>query len=185
MLVSLLAFVRADEIQQAIDDGTAAFKAGKFSEAASQFDLASQLLREKSGGVVAEALPEAPEGWVADGEPNVEVMAAGFMGGMTNVSRSYQQEDGDGSINIQIVSDSPMIAQMSMILSNPAMVRQMGKKIVKVGDGRAILALENGSGTLTEIVQNRYLVTIQGDEVTEADMTLFAEAVDRAKLTAR
>jgi len=185
LLFGSIAVLSADEIQQAIDEGTAAFEAGEFSEAAGQFDLASQLLREKSGGVVAEAFPEAMDGWEADGEPNVEALAAGFMGGMTTASQSYTETNGSGSINMQIVTDSPMIGQLSMFLSNPAMVRQMGQKIVNVGDGKGIVEFQNGSGTLTQIIENRYLLTVNGDDIEESDLILFAGAVDSSKLSAR
>jgi len=176
----LCSTVVADEIRSAIDEGISAYESGKFSQAAAQLDLASQLLREKSGAAIAEALPEAPEGWEAQGEPNVEAVAAGFMGAMTTASQSYS--DGSGSVTVQIVSDSPMIGQMSMLLSNPAMVRQMGQKMVRVGEGQAILNFEGDSGTLTQIIANRFLVTIEGRRVQESIMTTFASGVDVAKL---
>lgn len=181
--LSILAWagsLSADEIQAAIDEGIAAYENGKYSEAAGQFDLVSQLLREKSGGAIAEALPEPPEGWQLDGEADVEALGAGFMGGMTSVSQAYA--DGSGSVTVRIVADSPMIAQMAMLFSNPAMVRQMGQKMVPMGDSRGILASDNGSGTLTAVVANRYLVTIEGSGVGESDLVLFGDAVDTGKL---
>lgn len=172
--------VSADEIRSAIDESLAAYEAGKFSLAASQLDLASQLLREKSGAGIAEAMPKAPDGWQTEGEPDVEAMGAGFMGAMTTAAQSYSK--GSGRVTVRIVSDSPMIAQLSMLFSNPAMVRQMGQKMVRVGDGQALLNFEGDSGTLTQVIASRYLVTVEGNGIQESDLTDFAAAVNTAKL---
>ena len=176
----LVSAVSADEIRSAIDEGISAYEAGKFSLAAAQLDLASQLLREKSGAAIAEAFPEAPEGWETEGEANVEAIGGGFMGGMTTADQTYT--DGSGRVTIRIVTDSPMIAQLSMLLSNPAMVRQMGQKTVKIGNGQALLNFDGDSGTLTQVIAGRYLVTVEGSGVEESTMTDFASAIDTSKL---
>lgn len=75
------------------------------------------------------------------------------------------------------------VVLLSGVLSADEIQQAIG--IVNVGDGRGILAFEGGSGTLTQIVNNRYLITVQGSGVTEAEMTLFAGAVDISKLSDR
>ncbi|MGE9290509.1 MAG: hypothetical protein ACQKBT_05945 [Puniceicoccales bacterium] len=174
----------ADEIQSAIDEGSAAYGEGQYSQAAAQFELAAQLLREKSGSKIAEALPEAPEGWTTDGEAEVQAVGAAVMGGMTSASQTYRNDEG-GSVNVRIMSDSPMVGQISMLLNNPAMIQQMGQKVVKVDGAQGVLSYDKDSrsGTITGVANNKFFITIDGSSIEPGVLQEFAGAIDFSLLS--
>ncbi len=167
-----------DEIQSAIDEGIEAYGNEQYSQAASQFELAAQLLREMSGASIAKALPAAPEGWTTDSEPDVQAVGASIMGGMTSASQTYSKDD--SHVSIRILSDSPMVGQISMLINNPAMVRQMGQKVIKAGDAKGVLTYDESSstGSLSAVAMNRYFITVEGNKIDEDTIQEFLGLID-------
>lgn len=179
LFTSLL--LSADPIQESIDQAVEAYQAGRLTEAAGQLDYAAQLIREQKGKRIGDALPDAPEGWQA-GEVEVEAVNTGFAGSMIQAKRQYTRE-GD-RVNIEVLSDSPMVPQMSMMFNNPALIRQSGAELVRVNGQPAILKDEN-TKELTMIVAGSVLVTVRGtgEGVTADIVQEFASKIDGAVLT--
>ena len=91
---------------------------------------------------VAEAFPAEINGLKASGEAETSAAGMAFMGGGFSLSRSYQHPaKEENSAEITLVGNSPMMASMSMILTNPAMMGPEYKS-VRVGTRRAILKSE-------------------------------------------
>lgn len=176
--LSCLQVATADEIQSAIDEGIAAFGDEQYSQAASQFELAAQLLRERSGASLAKALPTSPEGWTTEDEPEIQAVGASVMGGMTSASQTYRK--GDSSVNVRIMSDSPLVGQISMLLENPSMVQQLGQKVFKAEGIEGIVTYDedSSSGTLTAAVSDRFFISVDGNAVDVATLEEFAKGVD-------
>jgi hypothetical protein len=109
-----------------------------------------------------------PCGWEAD---EFEGGAAGlaFMGGGISVSRNYRTNDGETSVKIEMVSDSPLLSSIMMMFNNPLFLGD--KKIVTVGSERAIEEwnASDESGTLQIIVENRVLFTVNGNSIKSKD----------------
>ena len=101
-----------------------------------------------------------------------------FLGGGSQASRHYTNGQNQ-SVEIQVIADSPIIGQLGMILTNPALAGAMGK-LIRIGSQRAI---QTTSNEIQMLVANRTLVTINGDAPIEAKLA-YAQAVDVAKLTA-
>ncbi len=179
--LSAATLLSADPIKDSIEQAITAYDAGRLTEAAGQFDYAAQLIREQKGSRIGDALPEAPEGWEA-GEVNVEAMNTGFAGSMIQAKRQYTR--GSDRVNIEVLSDSPMVPQMSMMFNNPALIRQTGAQLVRVNGQPAILKDEN-TKELTMIVAGSVLVTVRGngDGVDAALVQDFASKIDAAVLT--
>ncbi len=165
----------ADEVTDAIEQGRKAYQSGDLANAKQSLDLASQLIGQKNAETFGKLLPAALSGWTA--EP-VQTSALGNVGfGASTASRAYQNPKGD-QIEIQITGDSAIILQYATFLTNPQIAGAMGK-IVMVGNLRA---LQNMDGDLHMIVNNKYLVAVQGNGSVN-DKLAYARAVNIAQLS--
>lgn len=166
----------ADEIIDAIDEATASYKSGDFSNASAQLDYASSLVRQKKAAVVVALFPEALPGWTAE-EAESDSAAGMFMGGGVSASRSYYRDD--AGIDVNLVIDSPMLQSVMMMLSNPAFMTMSGGKLVKVQGNKAILQSEDDRHSLNVVVNGNALITIEGSGgATKDDVLAYAEKLN-------
>lgn len=91
---------------------------------------------------VAESFPSEINGLKATEEAQSNAAGMAFMGGGFSISRNYRHPaKEENQAEIVMVGNSPMMASMSMILTNPAMMGPEYKS-VRVGTRRAILKSE-------------------------------------------
>jgi len=108
--------------------------------------------------------------------PTAPTNAAAMFGGGVQAERGYTNADGQ-QVRIQVMVDSPLVAQMAGLYAIPAMAAMMGK-LVRIGGQQAVV---NEQGEIQMLVDSRVLVTVTGDAPAEAKQK-YAEAVDLAKL---
>ena len=176
--MAVAAPARADEISDAIGEAQRAYQGGQFQAAQTALQEALQLLQQRGAAGLAAALPDALPGWTAEEATSSAAGAAGLFGGST-ASRSYSNAQGQ-TVEIQVMSDNPLIAQLGPILANPMLAGAMGR-IVRVGDQRAI---QGNDGNIQMLVDNRILVQVQGDAPVEAKLA-YARAINVARLSQR
>ncbi|WP_198376498.1 hypothetical protein [Neoroseomonas rubea] len=169
---------RADEVSDAIAEAQRAYAAGRIPAAQTALQEALQLLAQRAAEGLAGALPAALPGWTAEEPQSTAAGVAGLFGGST-ASRRYANAQGQ-SVEIQVMSDNPMIAQLGAVLANPMLAGAMGR-LVRVGEQRAIQA---NDGNIQMLVDNRILVQVQGDAPAEAKLA-YARAINIARLTGR
>ena len=179
-VVTLLAVgpARADDVADAITEAQRAYQGGRIQAAQTALQEALQLLAQRAAANLAAALPDALPGWTAEEASSSATGAAGFFGG-ANASRRYTNAQ-DQSVEIQVMSDNPMIAQLGAVMSNPMLAGAMGR-LVRIGDQRAI---QGTDGNIQMLVDNRILVQVQGDAPAEARLA-YARAINVAKLAGR
>jgi hypothetical protein len=176
-MLAAIPAARADEISDAITEAGRSWQSGDAVAARSALEEALQLLAQRAAAGLGEALPAALPGWTAE---EAETSAAtGLFGGATQASRTYRN-DQEQEVRIQFTSDNPMISQMATVYSNPALAGSMGK-LIRIGSQRAI---QTSDQEIQMLVDNRILVTIQGDAPLDAKLA-YARAIDVAKLTSR
>lgn len=182
-LVAALSPLRADEVTDNLDTAKTAYEAGNYSEAITAIDYANQLIRQKKGDELKKFLPDAPKGWEAD-EAESEAAATSMLGGGVTTKRSYRR--GDSNVTIKIQSDSPMLQATAMMLSNPMFMSGNGAKMETLKGQKVSVTFKSGgdSGEIKAVVDNRYLVEIEGNSLTRDDLMIFAKALDYAKLAA-
>jgi hypothetical protein len=168
-LLSVTATAQADDISDAIQEALKAYKQGDMAGAKESLGYATQLLNEKGADTLATALPAPLPGWEA-GDTQSSAAGASLFGGGLQASRTYNRND--QYVQVEIVGDSPMLSQMMMIMSNPALAGSMGRS-VKVGKQRGI---QDENGKIMLIVNNRFMVSVEGD-APQADKMAYAEAV--------
>jgi len=169
---------RADEITDAIGEAQRAYQAGQFPAAQTALQEALQLLQQRGAAGLAAALPDALPGWTAEEATSSAAGAAGLFGG-SMASRSYTNAQGQ-SVQIEVMSDNPMVAQLAAVFANPMLAGAMGR-LVRVGELRALQA---NDGNVSLLVDNRILVQVQGDAPPEAKLA-YARAINVARLAGR
>jgi hypothetical protein len=176
--------LRADDITEALDNARKAYEDSNYSEAIQQSDYAATLIRQKKSDAVAKQLPQAPTGWNAD---EVEVQGGGqaILGGLAGAKRSYHRDDGS-SVTIEIQCDSPLIQTIMPMFSNPALLGGTGSKLENIKGQKIVVTFKNAdkSGEIKAIVDNRYLVSLNGNELTRDELLSFAKAIDFKALSA-
>ncbi|MHB8809480.1 MAG: hypothetical protein ACYC9M_05650 [Desulfobulbaceae bacterium] len=170
-----------DEVLRTVDEAVSQYKKGDFAGAASNLDYASQLIRQKKSEEMKSLLPEPLVGWVAEPASAQALGTAVFGGGIT-VSRTYSNPP--ATISIDIVSDSPLLQSLVMMLNNPMFVGASGGKLEAVKGQRAIVKYNDTtrSGDLNIVVDNRFMVTVKGQKIERADLLAYAALINFTEL---
>ena len=166
-----------DTVLSTIKEATRQYQAGDYSGSASNLDYASQLIRQKKSEKMKDLLPEPLPGW--DGkEASAQALGAAVLGGGVTVSRDYTR--GASSISVEIVSDSPVLQSVLMMLNNPVFAGAGGGRLETVKGHRSVLKFDSGkkSGELYIVVASRFVITIKGRQVAREDLLAYGEAMD-------
>jgi hypothetical protein len=185
LFIGLLFFtsglVWADEVSDSVEEAMEYYKEGDFVEAANSLDYASQLIRQKRSSNLEVFLPDPLSDWTAE-DIKSQAGGTGILGGMISVKRTYRKDQ--GSITVEIIVDSPGIQSIIMVLSNPAYASADGGKLTKIKKQNAIIKYRPSgkNGEINIVVAKKYLVNIEGRNVSENDLVDYASAIDYHKL---
>lgn len=172
----------ADEITDSINEGLEYYKSGDFTSSVSSLRYATQLIQQKKGETLETILPQPLPGWTANSATS-NAAAGELFGGGLSAEKSYEKED--SRVNITILADSPVMQGVMMMLSNPMILSSGGGKLRKIKNQKAVVKYDemNKSGEVQVVVVNRFLVTINGNNVTEDELLEYAMAVNYLKLS--
>jgi len=168
---------KSDDVLATIDQAVKQYKQGDYVGAASNLDYAAQLVRQKKSEKMKDVLPAPLKGWQAD-EANSQAVGTAVLGGGITVSREYKR--GSSTVSVEIVSDSPVLQSVMMMLSNPMFAGASGGALKTIGGQRAIVKYDPArqGGEIDIIVGGRFMVTVKGSRVTEKELNDYAAAVD-------
>jgi hypothetical protein len=175
-LSALLAGVAlADEVADAIEAGRKAYVDGELAKAKDALGLASQLIGQKHAEAYGKLLPPPLAGWTAD---EVEITAVGSAAyGASSALRRYENKAGD-QIEVQISSDSAVIAQFATMMATREVAGAMGK-VAMIGGERALQSVD---GDLHMAVAGKFIIAVQGS-ASVVDKLAYAQAIDVAALS--
>ncbi len=164
-----------DEISDTIEDALASYKQGNISATKEDLSYVLELLRQKRGEQMKAYLPAPLTGWHAD-KATAQMAGVGMLGGGTTLSRVYTQKR--AKIRIEIIADSPLIAGLGSMFSNP--ILSSGGKLKRINREKAMINyLPNlKSGEITLMIDKRFMVTIKGEGVLEETLISYAQAID-------
>ncbi|MBF0225672.1 MAG: hypothetical protein HQK76_09485 [Desulfobacterales bacterium] len=179
--ISITSFAIADEVTDVINEALQNYKKGDYASAVNNLDYAAQLIRQKKSESLEVILPKPLSGWQAN-DSKSQAAGSSMFGGGVSIEKEYTKDS--STINIKIVTDSPMLQGVLMMFSNPFMVSNEGK-LERISGQKAIVKYDssNKEGEINIVVANRYLVTITGNDVTKDDLTNYAKTIDYNKLT--
>jgi hypothetical protein len=178
LLVGSVAPVRAeDNVLSTIREATRQYENGDYTGAASNLDYAAQLIRQQKSERMKALLPEPLSGWEGN-EANAQALGSAILGGGVTVSRDYHRDT--ASISVEIVSDSPVLQSVLMMVNNPMFAGAGGGKLETLKGQRAIVKYDSRkkSGELYVVVASRFVVTIKGRQVDQEDLLAYGEAID-------
>lgn len=170
-----------DNVLSTIREATRQYEAGDYTGAASNLDYAAQLVRQQKSERMKALLPEPLSGWEGK-DANAQALGAAILGGGVTVSRDYKR--GTSSLSVEIVSDSPVLQSVLMMVNNPVFAGAGGGKLETLKGQRAILKFDSGkkSGDLYVVVDGRFVITIKGRQVAREDLIAYGEAINYALL---
>ncbi len=121
--------------------------------------------------------PKPLSGWKAEDVDSNAVEGIGI-----RVSRSYSK--GNNNLSVVFVADSQSIQTMASMLSNPAYYNATGGKVLKVNGQDTIITYDPNikAGKIEAVIDNRYLITVNGENVQKADLTGYAKTIDFKKI---
>ena len=167
MTMGLVMPAHADEIEDVLTEALELYRDGDIAGAKESASYALQLMQQMKGAQMAALLPDPLDGWEAQ-EAESSGGGMGLFGGNT-ASRSYTR-DGE-TVTVTYIADSPMIAQMAALFSNPAIMGSQGK-VTRINRQTAVI----GEDQIQMLVDNRIMVTVDGGSAD--DRLAYAEAID-------
>jgi hypothetical protein len=167
-----------DDIINTIEEAVRQYRANDFAGAISNLDYATQLIRQKKSERMKALLPEPLPGWQAK-PASAKFLGAAVFGGGSTVSRDYFTSNG-AAISIEIVSDSPVLQSIIMMLNNPLFAGASGGNIQTVKQQRAMFKYneQDHSGEINIVVAGRFIVTVKGRGIDQPSLLRYAESVD-------
>jgi hypothetical protein len=176
--------VFADEVTDSITQGLDQYKKGSYAEAMNSLNFAAQKIGQIKADSLKVLIPKPLAGWTADEVVSEAAGTAMFGGGLSAEGRYHKGDKGD--ITLKIVTDSPLLQSMMMLISNPMFATSSGGKLEKIKNQTAIVKYEaqGKRGDINVVVAGKVLVTVEGNEVTQDELMAYAKAVDYEKIAA-
>jgi hypothetical protein len=173
--------VYADEISDQIKEALQSYEKGELGEAISALNYAVGQIQEKRTSELKKVFPAPLPGWKAEETSGTFAPMALFGGGVT-VSRHYYTEKGAKTVDIEIISDSPLLQSMMAFITNPALLAaQPGYRLIKIREHKAVQKFtdQEKEGEVSVVIRSRMLVTVKGHGLDKIDDLMgYANAID-------
>ena len=166
-----------DDVLTTIEEAVKQYKSGDYAGAVSNLDYASQLVRQKKSERMKDLLPDPLAGWQAN-PASAQTLGTAVFGGGVTVSRDYKK--GDASVSIEIVSDSPVLQSVMMMLNNPMFAGASGGSLKTIKGQRAIIKYDDKEqkGEVNIVVAGRFMITVKGNHVDLNTLVEYSESID-------
>ena len=169
--------VWADDVEDSIKEGLELYKAGEYQEAVESLNYAVQLIQQQKGRSLEKLLPEPLSGWEVE-ETTYQAAGAAMFGGGVSAQRIYRK--GDAYVTVLIAADSPLIQTMVAMFANPMIVSSDGGRLQRIQRQKAIVKYDEDdrSGSINIVVDRRFLVNVEGSDVSQDELVAYARAID-------
>jgi len=167
-----MAGARADEISDTIERAKTLYQEGKYSEASSELQFVVGQIQNLQAEQLKKLLPDPLAGWTAE-EATASTAPMGFFGGGVTANKTYNKEDTGESIEIQIITQSPLLQTVMMFLTNPMMLAaEPNAKLVRVKGEKAVekFSAQDKEGELSLILEGKTLITVTGSEISDKNI---------------
>ncbi|WP_028856703.1 hypothetical protein [Psychrilyobacter atlanticus] len=179
MIFSVPAY--ANDIEESMKDASKYYNDGEYKNSVESLNYASQLIQQEVAGKIEPFLPKPLSGWTTP-NTNSQPMNASLFGGAITTKRQYNKKS--SSITVQIITDSQLIQSMSTVFTNPMFTTSNGGRLERINRQKAIVKFtpDTKSGKIEIIAANRFLVLVEGQEITKKELKDYAGAIDYEKL---
>ncbi len=178
----LIGHAKADEITLAIDKALARYELAEYSGAIAELNRAVELLSAKLTTLYEDAFPTAQSGFIT-GKLESSRLGMSLLDGGISITRTDTLTTG-GIIRLEMVSNSPMLTAVVMMLENPVFLG--GKEMITVGVEKATKEWENDTqtGEIRVPIAKKLLLSIRGQDVPFETVMAYAENFDYPHLKA-
>ncbi|HMV39065.1 hypothetical protein [Plasticicumulans sp.] len=186
VLVAALPLAQADEVEDRVGRGLAAYRKGQYAEALQALAVASSAVQAKLAGEYRNLLPPAPAGWEAeDAEVRAITVPAADGGSGVQLSRRYFREEEE--LALEVAVDSPLIAGLDLMLSDPKLLASdPAVRPYRIGDNRGLIRRHGDDLEVSVMVGRRVLVRVSGSNLKEdAEAESLLSSIDFAGLSQR
>ena len=172
--------VYADEVIDSINEAVDFYKGGRYTDAVGSLDYASQLIRQKRTEMLTTLLPEPLPDWTAE-KATTESAGLAMLGGIVSAKRSYHK--GASRVTMEI-SDSAALQSIMSMFSNLMFTATGDGRLKRIGGHKAIIKYVPNTRNcdVTVMVENRCMLFVKGEGVSEQDLIDYASAVNYKKL---
>ncbi len=178
---SFITYGYADEVINIINDALRQYKNEDYTEAASNLDYASQLIRQKKSEKLQSFLPKPLDGWVAEDVTTQAIGTAMLIGG-TSAKRKYSKDS--SVVTIEIIADSPLLQSVMMLFNTPLIATAGGGKLERIKGQNAIVTYRptDQQGEIKIILAGRILVNLNGTDVSKQTLIAYSNKIDYKKI---
>lgn len=176
--------ILAQEFNKALADAKSSYSSGKLADAHFSLEQAMQEIDMIVGKEILKMLPEKMGDSSSNPSDDHVIANVGFLG--ATVHRSY----GTSGSQVEIISNSPMIATLNSFLNIPilgGMMRNETTKVVKIQGYKSRLEKtgenENGKPNYTlQVPFNNALLSVTTNGMAENDVIAFANSIPMEKI---
>jgi len=174
----------ADEVTDSISQGLEQYKKGSYAEAMGSLNYASQKIGQIKADTLKVLIPQPLSGWTADEVVSQAAGTAMFGGGLSAEGRYHKGDQ--TNVTVKIVTDSPLLQSMMMLISNPMFASSSGGRLEKINNQTAIVKYETQAkqGDINVVIAGKVLVTVEGNGVSQDELMAYAKAVGYEKILA-
>ena len=169
--------IRADDITDQIHSALEAYAQQDYQGAIGDLNYAVARIQETIHTKNAKLLPEALEGWTASEVENTGAAMA-MLGGGNSLTRHYTR--GPESVEINITANSPWIAGMMQMMSNPMLMA--GNPDLKPYRYKRVNGMKESTEGHVEVtlsLASQVMVKVTGDSLSdEAVIEQYLDAMD-------
>ena len=187
VLISSLLFLFSsltygDNILKTLEEAKTHYKNKRFTEAQNALEDATTFIQQKRGKFLEQSLPGPLSGWKEHQSRSQSIGKKMFGGGLT-VFKKYKK--GRSQIKISLITDSPLIQSYLGAFSN-TFLNAGGELIRENGGKKGNLKYNNQrkNGNLTSMIDNRFLLKIEGRHVEKKDLISYFKAFEVKKVQA-
>ena len=183
VLLICSSFSLADNVLNTLSDAKSYYKNKKFKEAQTALEDATTLIQQKRGKSLQETLPKALSGWT-ENQSKLQAVGKGMFGGALTVFKRYKK--GRSQIKVSVITDSPIIQSYLGAFSNTFLNAGGGELIRESSTKKGHLKYQENRrrGNLSSIIDNRFLLKIEGRQVDKKHLLSYFKAIDFKKIKA-
>ena len=134
-----------------------------------------KLMEEQGAAKVGSLLPDKINGWNGESLKRDDL---GAVGGGLSISRMYVA--GAHRIEVKVMKDSPLMAQLLPLFANEDLIRMSNRKTQRIAGETAVM---EGEHKLQMVLGGKIFVELAGDEGTgETELVAFARKLDLGAL---
>ena len=161
-----------DPVTDLIRSAMAKYQKADLNGTSEDLEAARKLVDSRRGDKAAALLPNVT-GW---NSLKAEKQDAGILGGSSAWRRTYENKE--KTVKAELILDSPLLQQLSPLLTNPAIAEGAGFEIRRV-EGRDALVKKVGEGAELNVwVGSGILFKLTGSKMKDNELVIFAKNFD-------